>query len=258
MALIKTDEEIEILKEGGLILSRALGEALKAAAPGKTIAELDKIAYDSLIKDGAKPSFLNYSAGGDTPFPSTMCISRNEEVVHGLGNRDLVLKDGDIVGFDIGCWYKDLATDMAMTIGIGGVSSELRTLMNVTKASLEKGIAAAVAGKPLQSISQAIENTILPHDFGIVRSYTGHGVGHQVHEEPMIPNYVSDRFDNPILKKGMVLALEPMVTLGDEELDVADDNWAAITKDGSMTAHFEKTIVITETGAEVITPFPEI
>jgi len=258
MALIKSDYDIEKLKVAGLLLSKALGAIVKSAVVGSVVSDLDKIAEKVILDGGGKPSFLNYTAGGDTPFPSTVCISVNDEVIHGLGNRELVLKEGDVVGFDMGLWLDGVAVDMAMTVGIGEISGELRQLLNVTKASLKKGIAAVKAGVPLQNISQAIENTILPHGYGIVKSYGGHGVGHEVHEEPFIPNFVSKEFPNPALRTGMVLAIEPMVCLGDGELYVGDDNWAAKTVDGSYTAHFENTIVVTETGAEIITPFPEV
>lgn len=258
MALIKSTHEIELLRQGGKILSESLGEVVRAVKPGVTMKELDQIGEKAIRKRGAEPSFLGYKAGGDEPFPATVCISRNDEVVHGPGNRDLPLQEGDVVGFDIGCWYEGLCTDMAMTVGVGEISGDLRSLMNVTRASLRKGIEAAAAGKKLQTIGQAIENTIRPHGYGIVTSYVGHGVGHAVHEEPNVPNFVSDAFPNPEMRAGMVLALEPMVTLGGEDLAVAEDNWSAITVDGSVAAHFEQTIVITETGAEILTPFPEL
>ncbi len=257
MAMTKTREEIEILREGGRILSAALGETVKAVKPGVTIQELDAIAEKGIRSRGATPSFLGYRAGGPTPFPSTVCISRNEEVVHGPGNRDIKLREGDVVGFDIGCWYKELCTDMAMTVGVGEVSGEARSLMNVTKASLKNGIKAAKAGVPLQAIGHAIEKTIEPHGYGIVKSYVGHGVGHAVHEDPHVPNFVSKEFANPMLRAGMVLALEPMITLGTDQVELSDNDWSAITVDGSIAAHFEQTIVITESGAEVLTPFPD-
>lgn len=257
MALTKTSHEIAALREGGALLSRALGKAIAAVKPGVTMKEIDAIAEKVIRDGGGDPSFLGYKAGGETPFPSTMCISRNNEVVHGPGDRDVVLEEGDIVGFDVGCWYEGLCTDMAVTVGVGEISSDARRLMNVTKAGLQNGIKAAKAGRKLQSISQAVEDTIRPHGYGIVKSYVGHGVGHAVHEDPHVPNFVSDKFANPELKHGMVLALEPMVTLGGEDLELADDGWSAITKDGSLAAHFEQTIVVTDTGAEVLTPFPE-
>lgn len=257
MALIKTAQEISVLREGGALLSRALGAALDAVEQGVVMKDLDAIAERVMRDGGGEPSFLGYTAGGDIPFPSTMCISCNAEVVHGPGNREHVLSEGDIVGFDIGCWYEGLCTDMAYTVGVGNVSSELRTLMNVTKASLQNGIRVMKAGIKLQAISQSIEDTIRPHGFGIVTSYVGHGVGHQVHEPPQVPNFVSRQFENPELKAGTVLALEPMVTLGSGQVTLADDGWSAVTADGSPAAHFEQTVVVTEEGFEILTPFPE-
>lgn len=257
MSMTKTAQEITLLREGGALLSKALGAAVAAAVPGVVMKDLDAIAEKVIRDGGGVPSFLGYKAGGDVAFPATLCISRNEEIVHGPGNRELVLKDGDVVGFDIGCEYEGLFTDMAVTIGVGDISPEAQRLMNVTKASLQNGIKAMRAGAKLQSISQAVENTIKPHGYGIVKSYVGHGVGHKVHEDPQVPNYVSSSFKNPDLKAGMVLALEPMVTLGEGETDLADDSWSAITADGSVAAHFEQTVVVTETGYEILTPFPE-
>ncbi len=257
MSLKKTTQEVGILREGGALLSRALGAALDAAKPGVSMKELDAIAEKVIRDGGGEPSFLGYKAGGDTPFPATVCISKNEEVVHGPGDREIILEDGDVIGFDIGCWYEGLCTDMAYTIGVGDVSADLRTLMNVTKASLQNGIKVIKPGSKLQAISQAIENTITPHELGIVKSYVGHGVGHKVHEAPQIPNYVSKEFPNPQLEVGMVLALEPMVVTGDPTLEVADDGWSAITVDRSPAAHYEQTVAVTEAGHEVLTPFPE-
>ena len=256
MAMIKTAQEISILREGGALLSRALGAALDAVRSGVTMKELDAIAEGVIRKGGGEPSFLGYTGAGDIPFPATVCISRNAEVVHGPGNRDHVLEEGDIVGFDVGCWYEGLCTDMAYTVGVGDVASTLRTLMNVTKASLQNGIRVMKAGAKLQAISQAIEDTIRPHGLGIVTSYVGHGVGHQVHEAPQVPNFVSGQFPNPTLKVGMVLALEPMVTLGGGLVQTADDGWSAVTVDGSPSAHYEQTIAVTAEGYDILTPFP--
>lgn len=257
MSRIKTTQEIALLREGGALLSKSLGAVLDAAVVGVRMKDLDEIAETTIREGGGTPSFLGYKAGGETPFPSTVCISKNEEVVHGPGNRDLVLESGDVVGFDIGCWYEGLCTDMAYTIGIGDVSADVRTLMNVTKAALHNGVKAIRAGAKLQAISQAIEDTIRPHGLGIVTSYVGHGVGHQVHEAPQIPNFVSSQFPNPALETGMVLALEPMVTLGDSVLELADDGWSALTRDRLAAAHFEQTVAVTPDGHEVLTPFPE-
>lgn len=258
MALIKSREDITKLRIAGALLSKALGEVIKAVKPGVTMVDMDKLAESVIRKGGGEPAFLGYKAGGDHPFPSTVCISRNEEVIHGTGDRDVVLEDGDIVGFDIGLWMDGVAVDMAMTVPVGEISGEARSLLNVTKASLANGIKVAKAGVPLQNISQAIENTIKPHGYGIVTSYGGHGVGHEIHEEPFVPNYVSRHLPNPELKSGMVLALEPMVTLGTDEVEIREGNWTVVTCDNSLAAHFEQTVAINETGAEIITPFPEV
>ena len=220
------------------------------------MSDLDKLAEEAIRRYGATPSFLNYKVGKGPAFPATVCISKNSEVVHGPGNRNIILKEGDIVGFDIGCWFEGMCTDMAYTIGIGNVSEQVRSLMNVTKASLKNGISAAKSGSKLQAISQAVEDTVKPHGYGIVRIYTGHGVGHEVHEDPRVPNFVSTEFKNPELKEGMVLAIEPMIALGSPDLETAEDGWTAITVDGSIAAHFEQTIVITANGSEILTPWP--
>ena len=258
MALIKSTEDIQKLRIAGALLSDALGAAVKAVKPGVTMAELDKIAEKAIRAGGGEPSFFEYTAGGDMPFPATMCISRNHELIHGTGNRDEVLEEGDYVGLDIGLWLDGVCVDMAMTVPVGEIAGDIRQLLNVTKASLANGIKAAKAGVPLQNISQAIENTIKPHGYGIITSYGGHGVGHEVHEDPFIPNYASKEHPNPELKSGMVLALEPMVVIGEPELEIGNDNWVAMTADGSAAAHFEQTIAITESGAEILTPFPEV
>jgi methionyl aminopeptidase len=215
------------------------------------------MAENILRKNGAIPSFLGYSIGG-TPFPSSICVSINEELVHGFGNRNIVLREGDIVGLDMGCEYNGRFTDMAVTVPVGKISEDVRELLDVTRLSLKNGISVARAGIALQKISEAVEKTILPHGFGVVRSYVGHGVGHHVHEEPQVPNFVSKNFSNPKLKEGMVLALEPMVTIGNEEVEVLDDEWTVATVDGSYSAHFEQTILITKDGAEILTPFDGI
>ena len=185
MALTKTTKEIDSMRHGGALLSRALKAAVDAVAPGVTLREIDQIGERVIIEGGGTPSFKGYqSSPGDTPFPSTICLSVNEEVVHGLGNRDLKLKEGDIIGLDIGCWLEGLCTDMAVTVPVGKVSPEARKLMDVTKASLLAGVAAAKVGGQIKDISQAVEEYVKPHGYGIVRALVGHGVGHQVHEAP--------------------------------------------------------------------------
>ena len=205
---------------------------------------------------GGKPSFLGYKGGGNIPFPATLCVSRNQEVVHGVGTRGNILVEGDIVGLDIGCWYRGLATDMAATVAVGGISKERLALLRVTRAALFAGVEAARAGGLVSDIGVAVEQSIDFKKYGIVRSLVGHGVGHAVHEPPQIPNYSSSGFPIVKIKPGMCLAIEPMITLGTHEVVTAKDGWTIITRDNSDAAHFEVTITITEDGPEILTPQP--
>lgn len=245
------------MREGGVILSRALQAAVDAVKPGVTMKELDEIATRVIEEAGGRPSFKGYTSGGSSPFPSTICISRNDEVVHGLGNREIRLEEGDIVGLDIGCWYKDLCTDMAVTVPVGRITEEHRILLLNTRDAMHAGIEAAVVGKSVSDISAAIEGAT-DKKYGIVRSLVGHGVGHAVHESPNVPNYVSKRFKDVELQTGMCLALEPMLTLGGDDVGTGKDGWSIVTKDGSWSAHFEVTIAILPEGPEVLTPEPVV
>ncbi|MCR4311670.1 MAG: type I methionyl aminopeptidase [Candidatus Uhrbacteria bacterium] len=258
MSMIKTAEEIQAMREGGALLSRALQKAVDAVRPGITMRELDDIARTAIEKGGGKPSFLGYKSGGGSPFPSTMCISRNEEVVHGLGNRDLVLEEGDIVGLDIGCWYKGLCTDMAASVPVGSISDERKALLRVTRDSMRAGVLAARVGGVVLDIGGAVEDVIDQKKYGIVKSLVGHGVGHAVHESPHVPNYRGKGFPKTKLEAGMCLAIEPMVTLGTDEVEVSDDDWTIVTKDGTDAAHFEVTIAVLPEGPELLTPEPKI
>ncbi|PJA47724.1 type I methionyl aminopeptidase [Candidatus Uhrbacteria bacterium CG_4_9_14_3_um_filter_36_7] len=254
---IKTPDEIEIMRQGGRILSDTLCLLAEKTSVGKVIADLDKQAEDYLIKYGAKPSFKNYSIEGiDKPFPSTVCISINDEVVHGFGNRDIVLKEGDVVGFDLGCWYKGLCTDMAATVCVGSVSSSIKTFVEITKKALFSGVLAVRSGNNVIDISSAIETTIKPYGYGIVRELVGHGVGYKVHEEPSIPNFIDYTFPNPELKVGMCLALEPMTSMGRPQVINDQTGWIIKTQDQSISAHFEVTVVVTDEGNEILTPLP--
>lgn len=246
------------MREGGQLLSRALGASVGAVRPGIMLAELDAIGERVIRAGGGEPSFKGFkSAPDDAPFPSTLCISVNEEIVHGLGNRRLPLKEGDIVGLDIGCWYKGLCTDMAVTVAVGEADTAHRKLMEVTKAALLEGVQAARVGGTIKEISAAIENYVKPHGYGIVRALVGHGVGHAVHEAPHVPNFVSDQYPQIEIQDGMCLALEPMLGLGgSHEVETGQDGWCIIMKDRSVGAHFEVTIAITKEGVEILTPLP--
>ncbi|MBI4713920.1 type I methionyl aminopeptidase [Candidatus Uhrbacteria bacterium] len=258
MSLIKTSDEISKMRQGGQLLSKALKAVVDAVVPGVRLFELDAIAERVIREGGGEPSFKEYkSSKDDKPFPSTLCLSVNEEVVHGCGNRDYVLKDGDIVGIDVGCWYQGLCTDMAVTVPVGKVSPSAIKLMEITKGALFAGVRAARVGGSIKDISSAIENFVKPHGYGIVRALVGHGVGHAVHEEPHVPNFVSAQYPDVKIVDGMCLALEPMLGLGGSfEVETGKDNWSIIMKDKSLGSHFEVTIAVTKNGVEVLTPMP--
>ena len=258
MSLIKTSSEIQAMREGGAILSRALQAAVDAVKPGVTMKELDDIATKVIEDAGGIPSFKGYTSGGGTPFPTTTCISRNDEVVHGLGNREIVLDEGDIVGLDIGCWYKEMCTDMAVTVPVGKITEEHRILLLATRDAMMAGVEAAIVGKSVKDISTAVEGATDKKKYGIVKTLVGHGVGHEVHESPNVPNYVSKRFPNVELQTGMCLAIEPMLTLGTDEVGTGDDGWTIVTIDGSWAAHFEVTIAVLPDGPEILTAQPDI
>jgi len=243
---IKSEEEVRIMREAGQITGQVLKMLAEAAKPGVTGRELDKIVRKEYAKRGCMPTFLGYHG-----YPDTVCISVNSELVHGIPN-DKPLKDGDVVSIDLGATYKGFVGDTAVTVGVGEITEEAQRLIDVTRESLQVGIRAARAGQRLGVISNAIGEYIESQGFGVVREYVGHGVGRQMHEDPQVPNYgPADR--GPVLRKGMVLALEPMVTVGDWHTKKHDDGWTVSTLDGSLCAHFEHTIAITDGEAEVLT-----
>lgn len=248
MITIKSDEEIKIMREAGRVVAQTLQILKDATEPGLVAKELDKIVRKEYAKRGVIPTFLGYA---QPPYPATLCVSVNDELVHGIpGNR--VIKEGDIVSIDLGATYKGFVGDSAITFAVGEVTPEAQRLMDVTRESLWRGIKAARAGVRLGVVSNAIGEYIESEGFGVVREYVGHGVGREMHEEPQIPNYgPPDR--GPVLRKGMVLALEPMVTMGDPRTKKHDDGWTVSTLDGSLCAHFEHTIAITDGEAEVLT-----
>lgn len=258
MAMVKTQAEIQAMREGGALLSRALQAAVDAVRPGVTMRELDTIARTVIEEGGGKPSFLGYKSGGGSPFPATMCISVNDEVVHGIGTREVVLEEGDIVGLDLGCWYKDLCTDMAATVPVGKITEERKKLLRITRDSMMAGVAAARVGGSIYDISAAIEDVVDKKKYGIVESLVGHGVGHKVHEPPNVPNYRSKGFPMVKVEDGMCLALEPMLTLGTKHVEIGKDGWTIVTADGSDAAHFEVTIAVLPEGPEILTPQPNI
>jgi len=241
---VKSPKEIEILSEGGKILAHALRAAAEKAKDGVSTAELDECARKEIVKAGAKPAFLNYSARmSGSPFPASLCVSINDEVVHGIPDKDRVVKEGDIVSLDLGVEYKGLFTDAAISIGVGKMSEEAKRLLDITKESLHKGIQTLNAGARLGDYGSAVQAFVEKAGFSVVRQLVGHGVGYAVHEDPDIPNW-GQKGKGMRIKTGMVFALEPMVCAGSEDVYLDNDGWTWKTKDGSLSAHFEHTIAI--------------
>lgn len=259
MSLVKTPQEIELLKEGGAVLSDILREIRTKCVPGAGTAELDALARQRMAEHGGKPSFLGYRISEEDPaFPGALCTSINEEVVHGLPVPNRIIQAGDVVGLDIGMWYRGLATDMATTVIAGGTHDQKKAaLVRATREALVRGLGAIRAGGWIHDIGAAVEDFLKPNGYGIVRDLVGHGVGHAVHEEPNVPNYRDTLLPRQKLLDGMVLALEPMVTLGTWKVRLKRDGWTFVTADGSPCAHFEVTCVVTKDGYDLVTPWPD-
>lgn len=248
---IKNEHDIKILRESCKRIARVLRATANEVKPGVTTGYLNDFAYTMITEMGDTPAFLNYQPfGASYPFPGTICISVNEEVVHGIGG-ERVLQEGDIVGLDGGIKHKGMISDTAITVPVGKISKVDEELLKVTKEALMAGIKAAKCGNYVNDISRAIEKAI-PKKYGIVKILSGHGVGYKVHEEPYVPNY-DDGVKGPKLVPGLVLALEPMVNLGTDDVYLADDGYTFITSDHKKSAHFEHTILITEGEAEILT-----
>ncbi len=244
MVIIKSNEEIAIMRKCGKILAALIDKLRVEVKPGIKTTHLDTIMAEQSNKRGVIPSFKNYRG-----FPANLCVSVNDEIVHGIpGER--VLKEGDLVSLDVGAKLDGFHTDAAITIGVGRISKEAEELMAVTEGSLEAGIAQAINGAWIENISSAIQHYVESRGFSVVREYTGHGVGRDLHEEPPIPNFVVGKGIR--LRKGMALAIEPMVNAGDWHTKLAANQWTVLTADGSLSAHFEHTIAITDTGAEIL------
>jgi methionyl aminopeptidase len=248
MIQLKNKSEILKIKESGHILSETLSELGKIIEPGMKTEELDKYAYDYIIKKGCKPAFLGY-----LDFPASVCISINNEIIHGIPGKRKI-QDGDIVSLDLGVDYKGYFSDSAYTFCIGEVTEERKKLVRVTEECLNLAVEQIKTGKRILDISRAVYNHAKKHGFGVVKEYCGHGVGFSQHEEPQIPNYVFSGH-NPRLRPGMVIAIEPMINIGTWKTRVLDDNWTVVTADGKDSAHFEYTIAITEEKTEILTPF---
>lgn len=244
--IIKSNREIAIMRQAGSIVATILELLKLQLRPGMKTKELDVIVVGELEKLGAKPSFKGYHG-----FTANLCVSVNDEIVHGIpGER--ILHEGDIVSLDFGAIFKGFQGDAALTVGVGKVSPQAKELMETTEGALKAGIAVAYPEARLGDISAAIQNYAESRGYSVVREYTGHGIGREMHEEPQIPNFGLPG-TGPVLKSGMTLALEPMVNIGDWRTKLGDDHWTVLTADGSLSAHFEHTIAITDAGPEVLT-----
>jgi methionyl aminopeptidase len=250
--IIKNKKEIEIIREGGKILAEILDKVSTRIKAGVSAYDLDQYAFKLIKEKGGKPAFLNYKPeGASKAYPASLCVSINDEIVHGIPAKNKILKDGDIVSIDLGLKYKGLFTDHAMTVGVGEISAKNKKLIEKTKEALDIGIWAAVGGKTVGDIGNAIE-TFVSKNYGLVRDLAGHGVGKEVHEDPYVPNF-GKAGSGPKLIPGMIIAIEPMLCVGRGDIISMSDGYTIKTKDGSTSAHFEHTILITEGGAEILT-----
>ena len=248
MIYLKTREEIELLRENNILVSRALAEVGRAVKPGVTTKELNDIAEAFIRANGAVPAFLGYQG-----YPASACISVNEQVVHGIPS-DYVIKDGDIVSVDLGTIMKGFVGDSAYTFAVGTVSDEVRQLLEVTKEALRKGAAQAKAGNRVGDISAAVQDYAESFGYGVVRELEGHGLGRKMHEEPGVPNYGA-RGRGPLLKEGMVICIEPMITMGSRRVIFERDGWTVRTHDRKPAAHFEYAVAVGKTGPDILTDF---
>ncbi len=245
--VIKSAREIEIMRQAGHIVAQTLAELSQSVRPGTTTRDLDTLAFRTLTKLGATPSFKGYRG-----FPASLCASINDEVVHGIPDKKRVLKEGDIVSLDVGAYYKGFHGDAAVTVPVGKVNGRVLELLEACKAGLAAAIAAARAGSQVGDISAAVQTTVEALGFSVVRQYTGHGVGRNLHEDPLVPN-VGEPHTGALLKPGMTLALEPMINMGGWAVKEQPNGWTVVTRDGSLSAHFEHTIAITEGDADILT-----
>ena len=247
MIVLKTSRELALMRQAGRISAGALRIAGESIEPGITTAEIDKIAYDYILSQGAKPNFLNYNG-----FPATACISINDEVIHGIPSKSRVIKEGDIVSLDLGAVFEGYHGDNAATFACGDISAEAKRLIDTTRESLYKGIEMAVFGNRVSDISNAIQQYVEARGYSVVRDFIGHGVGASLHEAPEVPNFGKPG-RGPRLVPGMTLAIEPMINMGTHAVKVLNDGWTVKTADGKLSAHFEHSIAITKDKPLILT-----
>lgn len=257
MIYLKTDDEVELLREANILVGKTLGEMAKLIRPGVTTRELDKVAEEFIRDHGATPTFLGFPNPYGGPFPASICTSVNEIVVHGVPNAETILKDGDIISIDCGTLLNGFCGDSCYTFCVGEVSDEVRKLLRVTKDSLYLGIEQAVAGHHLGDISSAVQEHCESNGYGVVRELTGHGIGREMHEDPPVPNF-GRRGNGTMLKESMCIAIEPMITMGKRDIGLMPDRWSIRTRDGKPAAHFEHTIAVRKGKAEILSSFEEV
>ncbi|KAA6349116.1 Methionine aminopeptidase 1 [termite gut metagenome] len=254
MISLKTEDEIELLRQSNLLVGKTLAEVAKLIKPGVTTRELDKVAEEFIRDNGAIPTFKGFPNQLGDPFPCALCTSVNEEVIHGIPSDKVILKDGDIVSVDCGTLMDGFCGDSAYTFCVGEVDEKIRELLRVTKDALYIGIQNAVEGKRIGDIGYAIQQHCESHSFGVVREFVGHGIGKKMHEDPQVPNY-GKRSQGTIIKRGLCIAIEPMITLGSRQIVMGKDGWTVMTKDRKYAAHFEHTIAISGGSADILSSF---
>lgn len=259
MIILKTAEEIQAARECGRLLSSVLGELIAMVRPGATTLELDTHAEKRMRELGGEPCFKGYKTPGDpVPFPSTVCTSINDEVVHAPADPPRVYRQGDLAKLDIGMRYKGMCTDMAVTVPVGNVSEEAKRLIAATRESLMIGVGKCVNGGVISDIGKAVDKHVVAAGFSTVKALVGHGVGRYVHEDPHIPNFFDPDLPRVRIVPGMLLAIEPMVNAGRDDVRILKDGWTIIAADKRLSAHFEVTLAVTENGTEIVTPLPDI
>ena len=254
---LKTEDEIELMRQANQLVGKTLGELAKHIKPGVTTLQLDKIADEFIRDHGAIPTFKGFPNPYGGPFPASICTSVNDVVVHGVPRADTVLREGDIISIDCGTFLNGFCGDSCYTFCVGEVADDVKELLRTTKEALYKGIENAVAGRHLGDISASVQDYCEAHGYGIVRELTGHGIGREMHEDPQVPNY-GRRGNGIMLKAGMCIAIEPMVTQGERSIYLDADRWTVRTRDGKPAAHFEHTVAVRRGKAEILSSFEEV
>lgn len=256
MVYLKTDEEVELLRKANLLVGETLAEIAKVIAPGVTTKQLDKIAEQYIRHNGATPTFLGFPNPNGPEFPASICASVNHQVVHGIPN-DEPLKDGDIVSIDCGTKLDGYCGDSCYTFVVGEVDEKVQSFLHTVKESLYKGIEQAVVGRRLGDISYAVQSYNEAQGYSVIREFVGHGIGREMHEDPQVPNY-GKRGNGPMLKNGLCIAIEPMISMGTKELYLQEDRWGVVTRDKSLAAHYEHSLCVRKGKADILSSFDKI